>query len=450
MNVSTGKKLNGYQVLSIAFGAMIGWSWILLTSVWINKAGVAGAMAAIFIVGLSNLLIAGIYGELASIFPENGGEHVYTKVILGSHASFICSWLLLLGYVSVVAFEIVVFPIVLSYLFPSINQILIWNFNGFDIYFGQVALGVFAGLLLTFINTKGIIVSANLQTFITGVIVIAGLFLIMGALSYEFKKPLMEIETNMNGAIGVAIMVPMMFVGFDIVAQTAREIGLAPKKIALLIMTSVVCGIMFYVSIIMAVGIVLGSESEGLELSTAVAAEKAWASTSAKYILILGGIAGIITTWNGFLLGASRLINAMAIDKQLPSWFLDIDRESDPQNPRKALWFIFGVTCMAPLFGQATLIWFINAGGLGVVIAYIFVTVSFIKYRIKNAGAVRPFKIPYWKLWGTLSLLSSLLLLFLYFPMSPNGLIWPYEWGIVLIWCSLGFILFFLKERNEQ
>ena len=131
---------------------------------------------------------------------------------------------------SVVAFEIVVLPIVLSYLFPSINQILIWNFNGFDIYLGQVALGVFVGLLLTFVNTKGIIVSANLQTFITVVIVLAGLFLIMGALSYEFKKPLMEIETNMNGAIGVAIMVPMMFVGFDIVAQTAREIGLAPKK----------------------------------------------------------------------------------------------------------------------------------------------------------------------------------------------------------------------------
>ena len=284
MNVITGKKLNGYQVLSIAFGAMIGWSWILLTSVWINKAGVAGAMAAIFIVGLSILLIAGIYGELASIFPENGGEHVYTKVILGSHASFICSWLLLLGYVSEVAFEIVVFPIVLSYFFQSINQILIWNFNGFDIYLGQVALGVFVGLLLTFVNTKGIIVSANLQTFITVVIVLAGLFLIMGALSYEFKKPLMEIETNMNGAIGVAIMVPMMFVGFDIVAQTAREIGLAPKKIALLIMTSVICGIMFYVSIIMAVGIVLGSESEGLELSTAVAAEKAWASTSQIHI----------------------------------------------------------------------------------------------------------------------------------------------------------------------
>ena len=63
---------------------------VLLTSVWINKAGVAGAMAAIFVVGLSILLIAGIYGELASIFPEWGNTFI-RKVILGSHASFICS-----------------------------------------------------------------------------------------------------------------------------------------------------------------------------------------------------------------------------------------------------------------------------------------------------------------------------------------------------------------------
>jgi len=187
-----------------------------------------------------------------------------------------------------------------------------------------------------------------------------------------------------------------------------------------------------------------------LELSTAIAAEKAWAWENAKYVLIFGGIAGIVTTWNGFLLGASRLMNAMAMDRQLPSWLSDVDLKYNPQNPRKALWFIFGITCLAPLFGQATLIWFINAGGLGVVIAYIFVTVSFLKYRLDSAGVERPFKIRFWKIWGCSSLFLSLLLLFLYFPMSPNGLIWPYEWGIVFIWCSLGFFLFLLKKKNER
>ena len=313
-----------------------------------------------------------------------------------------------------------------------------------------MVLGVLAGLLLTFINTKGIIVSAKLQAFVTTVIILAGFFLVAGALSYDLKKPLMETGVDMNGAIGVAIMVPMMFVGFDIIAQTAKEIHISPRAIALLIMGSVVCGIIFYVSIIISVGVVLGSESGDLELSTAIAAEKAWAWKNAKYVLIFGGIAGIVTTWNGFLLGASRLMNAMAMDRQLPSWLSDVDLKYNPQNPRKALWFIFGITCLAPLFGQATLIWFINAGGLGVVIAYIFVTVSFLKYRLDSAGVERPFKIRFWKIWGCFSLFLSLLLLFLYFPMSPNGLIWPYEWGIVFIWCSLGFFLFLLKKKNER
>ena len=187
-------------------------------------------------------------------------------------------------------------------------------------------------LLLTFINTKGIIVSAKLQTFVTTVIILAGCFLVAGALSYDLKKPLMETGVDMNGAIGVAIMVPMMFVGFDIIAQTAKEIHISPKAIALLIMGSVVCGIIFYVSIIISVGVVLGSESGDLELSTAVAAEKAWAWKNAKYVLIFGGIAGIITTWNGFLLGASRLMNAMAMDRQLPSWLLDVDLKYNSQN----------------------------------------------------------------------------------------------------------------------
>ena len=232
--------------------------------------------------------------------------------------------------------------------------------------------------------------------------------------------------------------------------KTAKEIHISPRAIALIIMGSVICGIIFYVSIIISVGVVLGSESDDLELSTAIAAEKAWAWKNAKYVLIFGGIAGIITTWNGFLLGASRLMNAMATDRQLPSWLSDVDLKYNPQNPRKALWFIFGITCLAPLFGQATLIWFINAGGLGVVTAYIFVTVSFLKYRLDNAGVERPFKIRFWKIWGCFSLFLSLLLLFLYFPMSPNGLIWPYEWGIVFIWCLIGFFLFLLKKKNEQ
>ena len=38
------------DVIALAFGAMIGWSWVVLTGTWITSAGVAGAITA-FLVG---------------------------------------------------------------------------------------------------------------------------------------------------------------------------------------------------------------------------------------------------------------------------------------------------------------------------------------------------------------------------------------------------------------
>lgn len=38
-------------------------------------------------------------------------------------------------------------------------------------------------------------------------------------------------------------------------------------------------------------------------------------------ILILGGVAGILTSWNGFIIGASRILYAMIKQGMMPSWF---------------------------------------------------------------------------------------------------------------------------------
>jgi len=38
--------INRRQVLVLAFGAMVGWSWVALTGVWTAGAGAVGAMLA--------------------------------------------------------------------------------------------------------------------------------------------------------------------------------------------------------------------------------------------------------------------------------------------------------------------------------------------------------------------------------------------------------------------
>ena len=112
---------------------MIGWSWVALTGVWITDAGTLGAIAA-FAVGGGALILVGLtYAELASAMPEVGGEHVYSYRALGRTASFVCTWAILLGYVSVVAFEAVALPTVLDYIFPGFSRGYLWTVAGWDV-----------------------------------------------------------------------------------------------------------------------------------------------------------------------------------------------------------------------------------------------------------------------------------------------------------------------------
>ncbi|MFN3164910.1 MAG: amino acid permease, partial [Pseudohongiellaceae bacterium] len=66
------------DVIALSFGAMIGWSWVVLTGTWISSAGALGAIVA-FLVGGTAIAIVGLtYAELASALPFAGGEHVYS------------------------------------------------------------------------------------------------------------------------------------------------------------------------------------------------------------------------------------------------------------------------------------------------------------------------------------------------------------------------------------
>ena len=102
---------------------MIGWGWVVLTGDWITMAGSLGAILAFGIGGLMVTLIGLTYAELASAMPQVGGEHAYSYRALGAGASFICTWAIVLGYVSVVAFEAVALPAVIEYLLPGFKKI---------------------------------------------------------------------------------------------------------------------------------------------------------------------------------------------------------------------------------------------------------------------------------------------------------------------------------------
>lgn len=150
------RTLGRWDVLAVAFGAMIGFGWIVLTGGFLEGAGTLGAALAFVIGGVVVALVGLTYAELVSAMPHVGGKHNYALRALGSRAAFVTSWALVLGYISVVAFEAVALPQTMLYLFPDMLVGRLWTVAGYDVYASWVAIGVGAAVVMTALNYIGV------------------------------------------------------------------------------------------------------------------------------------------------------------------------------------------------------------------------------------------------------------------------------------------------------
>ncbi len=426
--------------MALAFGAMVGWSWVALTGIWIAAAGAMGAMLA-FLVGGGALVFVGLtYAELAAAMPLVGGEHVYSGRALGRTASFICTWAILLGYVSVVAFEAVALPTVLEYLVPGFSQGYLWTIAGWDVNATWVLTGALAAIAMIVINILGIRTAARVQVLVVAVVLVSGIALVTGAAATgDVARLSPAIDGGLAGFLSVLVMVPFMFVGFDVIPQSAEEIDLPFADIGRLLVISIVIAIIWYAMVIGAVSLGLtDQERSSSSLPTADAAAALLGGSWAGKILVVGGIAGILTSWNAFLIGGSRALYALAKAGQVPTAFAALHPKY--RTPHHAILLTGGLAVMAPLFGRPAMVWLVDAGGLGIITAYAMVTLSFLALRRREPHMERPYRVRNGKLIGGIAFVLSIALASLYLPWSPSALLWPHEWLIVLGWCALGFV----------
>ncbi|MCP1314428.1 APC family permease [Halomonas sp. 707D7] len=439
------------DVLALAFGAMIGWGWIVLTGTAIQSAGSLGAILAFIVGGFAIVLVGLTYAELASAMPKVGGEHVYSYRALGHWPSFLCTWAIILGYLSVVAFEAVALPTVVEYIAPNYAVGHLWTIAGWEVKATWVAVGVGGSLAMMAINYFGVTTAALLQKVVTGLILVVGVMFITGALfegSTANMSPLFAPNEAgvAAGIMAVLVMVPFLFVGFDVIPQAAEEIDLPYKAIGKVLMLAVLLAVAWYSLIILGTSLLLDSaalENASLTVPEAMGVlfDAAWASN----LMVLAGIAGIITSWNAFYIGGSRAIYALAQAGMLPQAFAKLHPRY--KTPTNAIFLMGFLSCIAPFFGRPALVWIVDAGGLGIVIAYLFVAVSFIVLRVREPDMPRPFRVSFGMPCGVAAVLMSLAMAFLYLPGSPAALTGA-EWIIFAGWSLLGLALYLHSRRT--
>lgn len=433
------------DVLALAFGAMIGFGWVVLAGTWLQEAGSLGAIIAFLIGGLLVVFVGLTYSELVSAMPKAGGEHNYAWRALGAKGAFVASWAIALGYVSVVAFEAVALPTTMEYLLPDYKVGFLWTIAEYDVYVSWIAIGVVGAVGITALNYFGIRPSAVFQIIAVLFLFIVGLLLVFGTITGGKAENFTPLFTGgIAGILAVVIMTPFLFVGFDVIPQSAEEINLPYRQLGTLLIISVILAAAWYILIIIGVGAGLGQQAlANTELATADAMGNLFGSELFANILVLGGIAGILTSWNGFMVGGSRIIYAMAESGMLPRWLGRIHPRY--RTPANAVLLIGALSIIAPLFGRSALVWLVDAGGLGIVIAYLMVAISFLVLRRNEPEMERPFRAGRGPIIGVIAVVLSFGIAIQYLPGMPAGLITP-EWIIVGVWTIAG--LFFATRMD--
>lgn len=452
------KVMGAWDILVIAFGAMIGWGWVINSGDWITTAGFAGSIIAMLIGGVMVFFVGLTYAELTSAMPQCGGEHVFSYRAMGPTGSFVCTWMIILGYVATSAFEATALPTVITYLFPEFNQVYLYSIAGKDIYLTTILLGVGVAVLITFINIRGAKTAAILQTVLTAIIAIAGILLVVGSAvngdGANITGQMWEsgTGTTLGSVFKVACMTPFLFIGFDVIPQAAEEINVPYKKIGKIMLLSIFLAVAWYLLIIFAACYIMPQSAIAQEMSSqnglvsAKAIEIAFRSPLMGKVLIIGGLCGIITSWNSFLMGGSRALYSMGESLMIPKMFGKLGKHKTPE----AAIILCGIACVvAPFFGRGVLVWLVDAASFGCVIAYMFVSISFCILRKKKPEMARPYKVKAGRFVGVMAVLMAGFMTLLYIvPASFSAaLVWQ-EWIVVGIWLALGAFFYFYSKKK--
>ena len=429
------------DVLAVAFGAMVGWSWVVLAGEMIVRAGAVGSILAFGAGAVMVWLVGLTYAELSAALSRAGGEISFTFLAMGPLGAFVCGWTLVLAYVAVCAFEAVALPTVLGYLVPAFaTGDPLYTVAEWDVQPGWVIVGVAGALVIGAVNYHGIRFAAFAQRLAVGSLLLVGLaFFVPGTARGDLAN-LTPAITGWEGVLRVMIMTPFLYVGFDVIPQLAEEIALPFRTIGRIILLSIVMALAWYGLVQWTVGLSLPPDTLAARaLPTADAMSAIYGSPWGGRVLVLGGAVGILTSWNAFFLGASRLLFAMARGGMLPAAFARLHPRYG--SPVAVVVVLTAITAIAPFFGRPALVWLVDAGSLATVVAYLMVAAAFLVIRRRHPDLPRPYRVAAPAVVGWLAVATTVFFILLYLPGSPSALAWPEEWAIVLLWLGLGVVL---------
>jgi APA family basic amino acid/polyamine antiporter len=252
--------------------------------------------------GVASLCGALVYAELASRFPETGGEYSFLRRGWGKGAAFVFAWsrmtVIQTGAIAAVAFVFGEYAAQIYSLGP--NSIALW-----------AAIGVIA---LTALNLAGTLQSKTLQKLLEVLLILSLLALAIGGIAYGGPaKPAAASASGGNLALAM-IFVLYTFGGWNEGAYLAGEVHDARRNMVKVLVWGIVLVTLLYLLVNLGYYSALGLS--GMKESKAIAADtmRLIAGDKAALALALMVCVSAATTINAAIFTGARTNWALGAD----------------------------------------------------------------------------------------------------------------------------------------
>ncbi|MHC1604971.1 MAG: APC family permease [Candidatus Methanofastidiosia archaeon] len=442
------KELSSLELVALGSGAMIGSLWIYYGGSWTYESGTLGAIIAFILAAVLCGFVGLTYAELTSAMPKAGGELGWSLKGLGTTGGFVTYWCLLLAYLMLAVIYPVLFVFIakLTGLIPWTGWIFLWTIEGMEVYVSDIIIGMLLMLVFTAICYYGIKISGMVQKATFLILLGIGVWAVVSALVLGNPANMKPMIKGLGPITWTMLLAPGFMVGFDIIPQLSEEAKIPAKKIGKLILVTIGVTTFFYCIVCLASGLAADEAARSVPFTGLVTAmPELYGVHWVIYILLLGSIMGIVTTWNGFIAAGSRLMYAGAKARFLPPVFDQLNKHSVPHIP---LYVFVAVALIGSFLGAGITFLLIACMSLFIVFAWLFVSISFVKLRYKAPDMKRPYKVKYGVPVGIIAAIICALWFLIYFPPMPEALAWPKEWAIPIIWVVLGVVMW-LWQRTK-
>lgn len=469
------KRLRLFDATAIVIGSMIGSGIFIVSADIARNVGAPGWLLLVWLVtGLLTIIAALTYGELASLMPHAGGQYVFLKEAYNPLIGFLYGWSAFLviqgGTIAAVAMGFAKFT---GVVIPWVSESNLW-FEWHFLRFSTVHLiAISSIILLTFFNTRGILLGKIIQNLFTStkvgillIFIFIGLFIARNSDAIELNRQFFWSAAKVNGnqvsaiaGIGLVIAFTTAMVGSLFASDAWNNITFASDEVvnprrniplSLVYGTIIVSLIYFLVNIAYLQALPVRGDLTGLtavERGLQFANEDRVATGAMEGILgenaaIVMALLVMISTFgcnNGIILASARVYYAMAVDGLFFRKAGTLSKKGVPATALTIQGIWTSLLCLSGTYSNL-----LDYVVFTVLLFYILTILSVFILRKKYPDRERPYKaagFPVLPALYMLAVLFIMIILLIYKPIYT----WP---GLIIV--IMGVPVYFIWRKKQQ